>query len=316
MSSIVGIDVAKDRLEIAVWPEETHWQVDNHAAGLTTLVERLQPLRPRLVVMEATGGYEREAAAALAAAQLPVAVVNPRQVREYAKAMGRLAKTDALDALVIAQFAEAVHLEPRPVPSEQASDLTARLQRRRQLIEMRAAEKARLHQVRSTAVRTRIKAHLAWLDTELAEVDRDLSAVIEASPVWRQRDELLQSVTGIGPVVSLTLLADLPELGTLSRGQVAVLVGVAPLNCDSGTKRGSRHIWGGRARVRQTLYLAALSASRYNPVIQPFYQRLLAAGKPKKVALVACMHKLLTILNAILKHQKPWQPPTPATQGA
>jgi transposase len=313
--SIVGIDVAKDSLELALWPEKRHWQAANQASGVREVVERLQELQPRLVVLEATGGYEREVAAALAAAQLPVAVVNPRQVRDYAKATGHLAKTDALDAEMIARFADAVGLEPRPVPSEQARALEALLQRRRQVVEMRAAEKARLQQAPTKSVRTRIKEHIAYLEGELDEVDGELGDAVRATPAWRERDELLRSVTGIGPVVSITLLAELPELGQLSRGEIAALVGVAPLNCDSGTRRGKRIIWGGRARVRQALYMAAVSASRHNPVIQAFYTRLLEAGKPKKVALVACMHKLLTICNAMLRDHQPWHPQPSATQG-
>jgi transposase len=313
---IVGIDVAKDQLEIAVRPEQPGWQAANTAEGVQALVDQLKALAPQLVVLEATGGYERPVAASAAAAGLPVVVVNARQVRDFAKAIGRLAKTDAIDAAVIAHFAEAVELEPRPVRSGDAAALEALIQRRRQLITMRAAEKTRVPQAVTREVRERIKRHIAWLDAELEELDHELGEAIAASPIWRERDELLRGVQGIGPVVSVTLLVELPELGTLSRGQIAALVGVAPLNCDSGTKRGHRTIYGGRAQVRQALYMAAVSACRSNPVIRPFYEQLCARGKPKKVALVACMHKLLTILNAMLKHHESWDPRPLATQGA
>jgi transposase len=302
----VGIDVAKGWLDVAVRPSGEHWRVANTAAELLTLVERLRTLAPQLIVLEATGGYERTAVAALATAGLPVVVVNPRQVRDFAKATGRLAKTDALDAQVLAHFAEAVHPEPRPLSDEATQQLAALLERRAQVVGMLTAEKNRRQQA-VARVRPLIEAHIAWLEAALGELNQDLDQALHASPLWRARDDLLRSVPGVGPILSLTLLADLPELGTLSHKQLAALVGVAPLNRDSGFSRGKRLIWGGRARVRSALYMSALSAVRYNPILRAFWTRLREQGKPKKVALVACMHKLLTILNAMLKHQTPWQ---------
>jgi transposase len=257
-------------------------------------------------VLEATGGFELPLTGALAAAGLPVVVVNARQVRDFAKATGRLAKTDALDAAVLAQFAEAVRPPPRPLPDAATQALSALLTRRRQLLAMRTAEQNRVATA-PPAVRREIQAHLAWLTRRLATLDDDLGRTIRESPVWREKDDLLQSVPGVGPGLARTLLAGLPELGTLTHKQVAALVGVAPLNRDSGTWRGRRMVWGGRAPVRAALYMSALVATRCNPVIRTFYQRLCAAGKAKKVALTACMHKLLTILNAMVKHRTPWR---------
>jgi transposase len=302
----VGIDVSKARLDIAVRPTAQRWSVANDEEGIAQLVSRLKELTPALVVLEATGGLELPLATALYAAGVPVVVVNPRQIRDFAKATGRLAKTDALDAQVIAHFAEAVRPIPRPLPDAQAQALEALLSRRRQVVGMLTAEKNRL----GTAlpqVRSMLKAHIAWLQGQLAEIDKELGSTIQQSPLWREKDNLLQSTPGVGPVLSITLLAELPELGTLNRQQIAALVGVAPLNRDSGTLRGKRTIWGGRARVRATLYMATLVATRFNPVIKAFYQRLCGAGKAKKVALTACMRKLLTILNAMLKHHTPWR---------
>jgi transposase len=310
-SQYVGIDVAKRHLDVAVRPGTTHWRVANQEQDIATLVTRLQELQPDLVVLEATGGFERLVTAALAAAHLPVAVVNPRQVRDFAKATGTLAKTDRLDAHTLAHFAEAVHPTPRPLPDQQAQEVAATLERRQQLIVMLTAEKNRRH-LATGSVRERIEAHITWLETELADLDQSLDQTIQQSDLWRERDALLQSVPGIGPVVSFTLLAELPELGTLTRQQLAGLVGVAPLHCDSGERRGKRRVWGGRARVRTTLYMATLVASRFNPVIRAFYERLLQAGNPKKVALTACMRKLLTILNAMLQHHTAWNPPATA----
>jgi transposase len=271
------------------------------------LATRLGALGPRLVVLEATGGFEVMVAAALAAAQLPLAVVNPRQIRDFARATGQLAKTDALDAAVIAHFAEAVHPEPRPVPDEQARALGELVARRRQVVEMIGAESHRRRQLTQRRVLRRVDRHLAVLQEELSEIERELDGSIRGTPAWRENDDLLKSVPGIGPAVARTLLAELPELGTLGRKQIAALVGVAPLNRDSGTMRGRRTTWGGRATVRTALYMAALVAARHNPVIAAFYQRLRTKGKPAKVALVACMHKLLLILNAILRDRRPWQ---------
>jgi transposase len=235
-------------------------------------------------------------------------MVNPRQVRDFAKATGRLAKTDRLDAQVLAHFAQAVQPVPHPLPDAQTQELTALLTRRRQVVEMLTAEKNRLRATRSEVVRQRVQDHIRWLEQELAGLDRDLDHTIRESSLWREKDNLLRSVPGVGPVVSVTLLADLPELGTLSHHQIAALVGVAPLNRDSGRFRGKRMVWGGRGRVRAALYMAALSATRYNPIIKAFYHRLCGAGKARKVALTACMRKLLTILNAMLKHRQTWVP--------
>jgi transposase len=307
----MGIDVAKAQLDIAVRPSGEQWTATNDEAGITTLVARVQTLRPALVVLEATGGRELPVTAALAAAGLSVAVVNPRQVRDFARAIGQLAKTDALDAQVLARFAEVVRPTPRPLPDAQAQELSALLTRRRQLVGMLTAERQRL-ETASLAVRSRIQTHLTWLEQELAALDRDLHDAVRASPLWREQEDLLRSVPSIGPPTACTLLADLPELGHLSHKAITALVGVAPLNCESGTLRGRRIVWGGRARVRTVLYMATLVATRHNPVIRTFYQRLCAAGKPKKVALVACMHKLLRILNAILRHRTPWRAPAAA----
>lgn len=301
----VGIDVSKDRLDVALRPMSDHWAVANQDSDIATLVARLRRHAPTLIVLEATGGLELPLTGELAAAGLPVVVVNPRQVRDFAKATGRLAKTDTLDAAVLAQFAEAVRPAVRPLPDAETQALSALLTRRRQLIEMCTAEKNRLGSA-LPPVHRGIRTHIAWLDRRLAEIDEDLAHTIRESPLWREKDDLLQSTPGVGPVLARTLLASLPELGTLTHKQIAALVGVAPLNRDSGTFRGTRRVWGGRAHVRAVLYMSALAASRFNPVIRTFYQRLCAAGKAKKVALTACMRKLLTILNAMLKHQTPW----------
>jgi transposase len=313
----VGIDVAKAHLDVAVRPRggggggggpSEQWVLAHDETSIAALCERLHALRPApvLVVLEATGGREAPVAAALAAAGLPVAVVNPRQVRAFAQAIGQLAKTDALDAALLARFAEAVQPAPRPLPDAAVQEFAALLARRRQLIGMQTAERQRLDTA-LPAVRPHIARHLAWLAQELADLDRTLRERVQASPVWRAREDLLRSVPGIGPATAFALLADLPELGTLDRKRIAALVGVAPLNRDSGTLRGTRGVWGGRARVRSALYMAALVATRYNPVIRGFSERWCAEGKAKKLALVACMHKLLTILNAIVRHATPWQ---------
>lgn len=302
----VGIDVAKAQLDIAVRPSGERWAVPNDADGVVTLVDRLQALHPTLMVLEATGGLERVATAALATAGLPVVVVNPRQARDCARATGQLAKTDALDARALAHCADVIRPTPRPLPDAQTQELRALLGRRQQLIGMRTAEQHRLAGTRGRLTQD-IEAPIAWLKARIATLDDDLETLLRASPLWRENDDLLQSVPGIGPVCARTLLLELPELGTLTRQQIAALVGVAPLNCDSGTLRGRRIIWGGRAHVRTVLYMGTLVATRFNPRIKAFYQRLLAAGKVKKVALTACMHKLLTILNAMLKHRTSWK---------
>src|SRR5215210_4251145 len=307
-ATFVGIDVGKAYLAVAVRPAGTHERLPNDEAGIARLVDRLRAAHPTLVVLEATDGLEVPLTAALAAAGLAVAVVNPRQVRDFAKAVGQLAKTDALDAHLLARFAEVVRPEPRPLPDAEVQALSALLTRRRQVIAMLVAEQQRLPTT-VAALRPRVEAHIAWLRQERDDLDRELRRQIRASPAWREDDDLLQSVPGIGPVLATTLIAELPELGKLNRKQIAALVGVAPLNRESGILRGRRIIWGGRARVRAALWMGTLVAVQRNPVIRAFYTRLLAAGKPKKVALTACMHKLLLILNALLRQRVPWQAP-------
>jgi transposase len=303
----VGIDVAKDQLVIAVRPSRASWTVDQTDAGWQGLTTRLGALQPTLIVLEATGGLELPVTGVLAAAGLPVAVVNPRQVRDFAKARGTLAKTDPVDAHVLAHFAEAVRPLPRPLPDAATQALEALVTRRRQLVEMRTAEQNRLGSA-PRALRPQIQAHIRWLDRHLDRLDTELRAAVRESPVWRAQEDLLRSTPGVGDVFVVTCLASLPELGTLSRRAIAALVGVAPWSRESGRGRGSRHCWGGRADVRPVLYMVTLAAVRCNPVIRAFYQHLLAQGKHKKVALVACMRKLLTILNAMMKHQTPWAP--------
>jgi transposase len=304
---VVGIDVAKAQLDMALRPTGERWAVANEDTGIAALVARLQAVPPTLMVLEATGGYQRAVVAALAAAGLPVAVVNPRQARDVAKATGQLANTDALDARALAHFAEAVRPTPRPLPDAQADARRALLARRRQLVAMRTAEQNRLGSA-PPRLQTDIQAHITGLNTRLAALDDDLDTTLRTSPVWRAREELLRSVPGIGPVCTRTLLLDLPELGTLSRQRLAALVGVAPLKRDSGTRRGTRTIWGGRAQIRTILSMRTLVAVRDNPVLKACYERLRAVGKAAKVALTACMRKLLTILNAMVKHHTPWQP--------
>lgn len=305
---VVGLDVAKAAIDVAVRPaRRPPWRVLYDEAGLASLVESLAALTPALVVLEATGGYEARVASALALAGLPVAIVNPRQVRDFAKAVGILAKTDRLDAGVLAHFGDAVRPTPRALPDDAQADLAALVARRRQLVEMLTAERNRRHRARP-ALHPSLDAHIAWLETQLRDTDHDLQQRIEASPLWRSHEQLLRSVPGIGPATARVLLSELPELGRLSPGQISKLVGVAPLNRDSGQRTGARQIWGGRAPIRGALYMATVVATRYNPVIRVFYQRLRAAGKPPKVALVAAMHKLLIILNAMIKQQRAWQP--------
>jgi transposase len=305
--SFVGIDVSKAHLDIALRPSGARWQVDNDEPDIALLVQKLEELQPSLIVLEATGGYETPAVAALASAGLAVAVINPRQARDFAKSLGRLAKTDQIDALILARFAEAVQPEPRQLPDEQALQLQAWLVRRRQLLEMLVAEKNRLS-VTHKQLRPDIQEHIDYLEKRLKDIDQEIQSSLHNSPVWREKEDLLRSVPGVGRVLAVTLIAELPELGTLNRKQIAALVGVAPFNCDSGQLRGKRAIWGGRASVRTCLYMATLSAIRFNPIIRTFYARLKAAGKPAKVALTACMRKLLTILNAMMHSRKTWQP--------
>lgn len=309
-----GVDVSKSSLDIAVHQNGKRWSFSNDEKGIAQAVANFASLKPALVVLEATGGLETPLVAALGVAGIPTAVANPRQVRDFARATGRLAKTDALDAEVIAHFAAAIHPDPRPLPEPMAQELAAIITRRRQLQQMLTAEQNRLHTA-GKRVAVQIQGHIAWLEEELASVDKDLGQMVKESPVWRAKDDLLQTVPGVGPATSTSLLAGLPELGRLDRKEIAALVGVAPLNRDSGTLRGKRTIKGGRASVRTALYMPTLVATRYNPVIQAFYQRLLSLGKPKKVALTACMHKLLLILNAMLRDNASWRQLIPKTIG-
>lgn len=302
----VGVDVSKARLDVAVRPSGDMLTVRHDESGIAGLIMRLQAWQPTAVVLEATGDLECTVVSALAAAGLPVHVVNPRHVREFARATGRLAKTDALDAQILAQFGEVLRPAPRSLPDEATQALSADLARRRQLLEMLIAEKQR-HSQAAARLKPGIATHIAWLTAELQRVDADLTLAIRQSPVWREQDDLLQSMPGVGPGLSRTMLAELPELGTVPSKQLAALVGIAPLNRDSGTLRGKRTIWGGRAVVRTALYMAALAATKWNPVIKAFYHQLLARGKAQKAALVACMHKLLIILNAMVKQRTPWR---------
>jgi transposase len=302
----VGIDVAKGALDVAWTTAPTTWRVTNDDDGWTALIARLQEAPVALIVLEATGGYESGVATALALAGLPVAIINPRQVRDFAKARGILAKTDAIDAHVLAEFALRMEPTPRPLVDAVQADLAALVARRRQLVDMLTAERNRAHQARP-AVQKDLRAHITWLEKRVKDLEKETTTRLRQSPLWRGRDALLQSTPGVGPQTSARLIASLPELGRLSGRQIAKLVGVAPLNDDSGTRAGYRRIWGGRTAVRQTLYMATVVAVRHNPVLRAFYQRLRAAGKPGKVALIAAMHKLLTILNAMVKHQTPWR---------
>lgn len=306
----VGIDVSKDRLDVHVLPSREQASVANTEVGISELVKWLEERRPTLVVLEPTGRYETQVTAALARAGIPAAVVNPRQVRDFARATGVLAKTDRLDAAVLARFAQVVRPEPRPLASEATEQLDALLTRRRQLVEMQTAERMRFRNAQGL-VRKNITEHLAWLNAQIKSVDKELSDSIRRSPVWREKEDLLKGVPGIGPVTRTTLLAELPELGSLKRRPISSLVGLAPFASESGMHKGKRVIWGGRATVRSTLYMATLTATRCNPTVKAWYRHLLAQGKPKKVALVACMRKLLTVLNAMFRDQKPWNPSIP-----
>jgi transposase len=304
----VGIDVSKEALDVAVRPAGSVFRVANDEAGHRDVIERLKPFGVELIVLEATGGYQAAIATALVVARFPVAVVNPRQVRDFARSLGQLAKTDALDAVVLARFGEMVRPEPRAPKDEETLELEALITRRRQIIDMITAEGNRLLQT-PKKLQPDIRDHIEWLKHRLKDHDREMRRKIEDSPVWREKEDLLRGVPGVGPVTATTLLCELPELGKLGRKQIAALVGVAPLNRDSGQMRGRRTIWGGRASVRQVLYMAALCAKKCNPTIRAFYERLRAAGKPKKSALVACMRKLLVILNTMMRGSQAWQPP-------
>ncbi|HEX6078275.1 MAG TPA: IS110 family transposase [Methylomirabilota bacterium] len=307
-SHFIGIDVSKDHLDVHVRPTGDSFRVRYDDAGLVALVARVRPLAPAVLVLEATGGYEVPVAATLASAALPVAVVNPRQVRDFARATGQLAKTDTLDARIIALFAEAVRPAARPVPDAQADALGELIARRRQLVDMLGAEHNRRRLLRDRRLQRHLDAHIAWLEEALRRLDQDLTTLIRSTPVWRETDDLLRSVPGIGPVTACTLIADLPELGRLDRRRIAALAGLAPIARDSGAFRGRRMILGGRSHIRRVLYMATLTAIKHNPAIRTFHQRLVAAGRPGKVALTAAMRKLLTILNAMLRDRRPWHP--------
>lgn len=308
MKPYVGIDVAKATLDIAIGSDGELVQVENNEAGIAQLVKRLVEAAPALVVLEATGGYESLVAAAVAGREIPVAVVNPRQVRDFAKATGVLAKTDRIDARVLARFAEAVRPEPRPLPTAEAKELEEFLGRRRQIVDMLTMEKNRLSIASTERMKKSLKKHIAWLEEALRRANDDIDTAIRNSPAWREQEDLLRSFPGIGPVSARTVLGELPELGALNRKKIAALVGVAPLNRDSGTLQGTRTCWGGRANVRQVLYMATISAVRCNPVIRRVYLALRARGKKHKVALVACMRKVLTILTAMVRDQRRWSP--------
>jgi len=303
----IGIDVCKTKLDVALIPDDQRWSVGNNETDISSLVKRLEELNPTLIVLEATGGLETLAAASMGAANLPVAVINPRQGRDFAKATGQIAKTDNIDARTLALFAERIRPEPRPLKDQDLQELTALLTRRNQLIGMLTAEKNRLSSAPKT-IRKNIEEHIQWLDRRIKQSNGDMERLIQNSPLWREKDALLRTFNGVGPVLSVTLLSGLPELGTINKKKISNLVGLAPLNSDSGKFRGKRIIWGGRASVRSALYMGTLSAIRFNPVIKAFYQRLIAAGKKPKVAITACMHKLLTILNAMIKNSTPWDP--------
>jgi transposase len=307
---VVGIDVSKDELVLGTFPSHERWTSATDPGAIDEVVTRLRALRPQLIVLEATGGYEGPIAAACAAAGLPVAIVNPRQVRAFAQAIGRTAKTDAIDADLLALFGARVQPPVRPLPSAETTQLAQLVARRRQLLEMLSAERQRLAQLGTTTgpVARDLRNHIRWLEKRVTEAEGDIDTAIQGSPVWRAQDDLLRSVPSIGRITARTLLAELPELGTLDRRAIAALVGIAPFNCDSGHFRGRRKIWGGRPGVRKALYMAALVAARHNPLLARFYQRLRAAGKPGKVALVAVMRRLLTIINAMIKHQSAWRP--------
>ena len=310
----VGLDVSKATVVIAVHPTGERWTSATTPAAIEALVAHLVAGTPAIIVVEATGGYERALVAACASAGLPIAVVNPRQVRAFAQALGYTAKTDAIDAEVLAEFGARVQPEARAIPDADTQALAALVVRRRQLLEMIGMERRRLEQAPPTGRITRdLRHHIRWLERRVDDVDDEIGTAIQASPVWRVQEDLLRSVPAVGPTTARTLLAELPELGRLDRRAIAALVGLAPFNCDSGQHRGQRHIWGGRASVRAALYMAALVATRHNPQLAVFYRRLRAAGKPAKVALVATMRKLLTILNTMMKHQTRWNPEAAST---
>ena len=309
--TFVGIDVSKQLLEVAAHEHDYQFRCANKTSAFPTLLAELIDLQPTLIVLEATGGLERAVAKALDDAGLPVRVVNPRQVRDFARALGQLAKTDRLDARVLAAFAAAIKPPPRPIKANDELELDALSGRRDQLVGILADEKNRRAAAATDSVRDEIQQHIDWLTERIAELDQQLKKLLQSSPRWQTKAQILQSTPGIGPVVSYSLLAQLPELGTLNRQQISKLAGVAPLNRDSGQQRGSRHIYGGRANVRKVLYMAALTASRCNPVIKTFYERLRARQKPYKVAITACMRKLLTIINFMVRDGSSWRSAQP-----
>jgi len=307
LESFIGIDVSKQLLEVAVHERSYKFRCPNEAQAFGQLITELIDLRPALIVLEATGGLERAVVTALHGAGLPVVVINPRQVRDFARALGQLAKTDPIDARVIAHFAATIKPRPRPIKSQEEQELDALSGRRDQLIEMLTDEKNRRASAARDSVRDEIEEHIDWLKDRIAELDQQMKKLIKRSAQWQAKDELLRSTPGIGSVVSFSLLAELPELGKLKRQEISKLVGVAPLNRDSGQTRGSRHIFGGRAHVRRVLYMAAFNAIRCNPVIKAFFERLRARQKPYKVAITACMRKLLTIINVMIRDGNPWK---------
>jgi transposase len=309
--AVIGIDVSKSLLDVYVRPSKQGFQATNDQVGIAAVRDFLNPYPGALVVIEATGGYEHAVAATLASAGFRVAIVNPRQVREFGRATGRLAKTDAIDAELLALFGERIQPAVRPLPEEDSQALHAVVTRRRQIVDMLTAEKNRLGLARDKTVRRSLENHIAWLEKQLGNVDDDLSAMVKRSPLWRAKDNLLQSAPGIGNTVSRSVLALLPELGTLTNKQITALVGLAPFARDSGRYRGRRAIWGGRSNVRSVLYMAALTGLRWNPAIAEFYRRLRAGGKPHRVAMTACMRKLLITLNAMVKNGTRWHPPAP-----
>lgn len=303
----VGIDISKLELEVGILPGSRTWKTSNDQEGLSELAKQIRGLSPVVIVMEATGGLQMPVAGTLGAVGLPVVVINPRQVRHFAKALGILAKTDRIDALVLAQYGEKMRPEPRPLKDEQTQELEALLTRRRQLVEILTAEQNRL-KTASRPVSSNIRAHIAWLKQNIEDVDKDLTTSVKSTPIWREKDEIIQSVSGAGRILSLNLLAGVPELGLLNRRKIGSLVGVVPFNRDSGTFKGKRSIWGGRAHVRAVLYMATLAAIRFNPVIKRFHKRLVEAGKKPKVAITSCMHKMLTIINALVRKGTRWDP--------
>jgi transposase len=304
----IGIDVSKTQLDVACRPDHLTFTFQNDLTGIADLITQLRQLTPTLIVLEASGGFQMPLATALAVAKMAFAVINPRQVRDFAKSTGQLAKTDVIDAQVLAHFAQAVRPQPRPLPDATTQQVEALVTRRRQLLDMLVAERNRLALAPTRQVCASIQQHVDYLQRLISETDDEIAKIMQSSPAWREKDDLLRSATGIGPVLSATLQAALPELGMLNQREIAKLVGVAPLNNDSGKRRGVRHIRGGRAAVRRVLYMATLTATRFNPVIKRFYTRLIASGKPQKVAITAAMRKLLVILNTMVKTKRAWNP--------